>query len=63
MQVSWSILVGAVITALAIVAGIVGVKAWLRPPTKKTPVVQYGYRVSARDPGRSYLDSGEFASD
>jgi hypothetical protein len=51
MQVSWSILVWAAIAASGIVAGIVGVKAWLRLPTKETPVVQYGYKVSTRDPG------------
>ena len=51
MEVSLSILVGAVIAASGIVAVIVGVKGWLRQPIKKEPVVQYGYKVSARDPG------------
>lgn len=50
MQVE-SILVWVVIVASAIVAGIVVVKGRLRLPTTKTPVVQYGYKVSARDPG------------
>ena len=51
MEVSLSNLVGAVIAASGIVAVIVGVKAWLRQPTKKTPALPYGYKVSARDPG------------
>jgi len=36
---------------VSIAAGIVGVKAWLRLPTKVAPVGQYGYKVSLRDPG------------
>lgn len=51
MQGDWSMLVWIGIAATAIVAGIAGVKARQRLRTTRTPVVQYGYKVSARDPG------------
>ena len=50
MQVE-SILIWVVMVAAVIVAGIVGVKVRRRVPITKLSGVQYGYKVSTRDPG------------